>query len=119
MEMLWRDSRRPRRLLLSQFVQVLNRLRKLNRLAAGWIVHRDDTVRRQRVEKVSARVRYHRDNSILGRGAFSVLWLNNAIIKHTFSSSRSEAGEKALNATHRMIDQLNAPTKPTLFFLVM
>jgi hypothetical protein len=56
MEMLWRDSRRSRRPLLSQFVQVLNRLRELNRLATGRVVHGDDAIRGQRVEETSARV---------------------------------------------------------------
>jgi hypothetical protein len=39
-----------------QFVQVLNCLRKLNRLATGWVVHGDDAIRGPRVEEVSARV---------------------------------------------------------------
>jgi hypothetical protein len=39
-----------------QFVQVLNRLRKLNRLATGWVVHGDDAIHGQHVEEVSARV---------------------------------------------------------------
>jgi hypothetical protein len=37
----------------------------------------------------------------------------------TFCARSGEAGEKALNATDRMIDQLDAPTKPTLLLLIV
>ena len=56
MKILGRDGRRTGRLLLRQFVEILNSLRKLDRLIGCWVVYRNGAVRGEGVKEIPAQV---------------------------------------------------------------